>query len=286
LATLAIPPRLTGGAALPSPLVILALATVVTVALVAALAPWLAPFEPLHQSLLARNQGPGPGHLLGTDHLGRDVLSRALYGARMSLLAGIGGLVVALALGGGLGLVAAALGGPVGWAVFGVLDVVRAMPGVLFALLLVVALGAGLGSVVLALGLTFAPIFARVAHATYAREAATGHVEMAEVFGSGRLAVLRRHILPNVAGAFITQGAIILPRCIVTESVMSFLGLGAAPDTPTWGRMIAQASPYVEIAPLPVLVPVLALSLFTLSLALLGNALRRSTDPLRRGAAR
>jgi ABC-type dipeptide/oligopeptide/nickel transport system permease subunit len=242
----------------------------------------VAPHDPFAQNLLDRNQAPSATYWFGTDHLGRDVFSRLLLGARLSLSIALGGAVLALVIGGGIGLTAAAIGGGLDYVVFGFVDLLRALPGVLLAMLLIVGLGAGVVPVMVALGLTFAPLFARIARAVFHREASADYVAAARTFGSSQLRILSRHILPNVAGAFITQGAIVLPRCIVTESVLSFLGLGVAPDTPTWGRMIAQASAYVEVAPVSVLAPVLMLSLVTTCFALIGDQLRATLDPLRR----
>ena len=271
------------GAIKGNPFTIFCAGVILAVVLVGLLAPWLMPRDPFQQNLLTRNTPPNEINRLGTDHLGRDILSRLILGARLSLGVGLASMIIALTLGGGLGLAAAAVGGVVEYIFFALVDLVRAMPGVLLALILLVALGSGLVPVIVVLGITFAPHFARIARATHQRESGTDYVAAARQFGSSRLNILARHILPNVTGAFITQAAIILPRCIVSESVLSFLGLGVPPDTPTWGRMIAQAGRFVEIAPSTVLFPVLTLSLVTLSLAILGDALRRYFDPLRRG---
>jgi ABC-type dipeptide/oligopeptide/nickel transport system permease subunit len=257
------------------------IAVVGTVLFSAAFGPALVGTDPMEQTLLDRNQGPSAAYWLGTDHLGRDVLSRLVTGARLSLLTGTLGLLAALLFGGVLGLLAALLRGPVEVAYFGAIDLVRAMPGVLLALLLVVALGAGIGPVAIALGVTFAPFFAYVARATYARERAMTYVTAARTFGASERWILGWHVLPNIAGALVTLSAIILPRAIVTESVLSFLGLGVEPDTPTWGRMIAQSARYLERNPVAVLAPVLTLSLFTLSVTMLGDRLRARFDPRR-----
>ncbi|ESR24916.1 ABC transporter permease [Lutibaculum baratangense] len=257
-------------------------AIVLAIALAAAFAPLIATHDPLAQDLLSLNQGPGAAHLLGTDHIGRDVFSRLVVGARTTLLVGIGGTLVAFLIGAALGLAALALGRVPEMIVFGFIDLVRAMPGILLALLLIVAIGAGTGPVTLALGISFAPFFAYIARASYKREAAQDYVKAAGLFGGGRLHVLALHILPNVMGGLVTQAAIILPRCIVTESVLSFLGLGSSPDAPTWGRMVSDASRYIELAPHAILAPVLALIALTVSLLLVGDALRKTLDPLRR----
>lgn len=260
-------------------------AAVVLALAVAVFAPWLYTHDPYAQDYAAMAASPSAAHWLGTDELGQDVFSRILLGCRLSLMIGLSAAVVALLAGGALGLAAIALGGIVDYVVFAVIDLIRAMPGVLFALAMVVALEPGTTSVVLALGIAFAPVFARIVKATYQREVAMAYVAAARTFGAGRLRTAFRHILPNVAGALITQFAIIAPRCIVSESVLSFLGLGVSPETPTWGRMIATGAMALEEAPHAVLAPVVALSLLTLGLSLVGDSLRLAADPLRRGAS-
>ncbi len=256
-------------------------AILLVIVAVALAAPMIAPFDPLDQDLLALNQPPGPEHWLGTDHIGRDVFSRLVMGARTTLLVGFGGAFAAFVFGAGFGLIALSLGRVSEAILFGAIDLVRAMPGVLLALLLIVALGEGVGPVTIALGISFAPFFAYVARAIYHREAAKDYVAAARLFGGDPLHVLRVHLAPNLIGGLVTQAAILLPRCIVTESVLSFLGLGSSPDAPTWGRMVAEASRYIELAPHAILAPVLAIVLLTLSLSFFGDTVRRKLDPLR-----
>ncbi len=241
----------------------------------------LIPQDPFEQDLLNRNVPPSLEHLAGTDNFGRDVLARLLYGAKLTLMVGLGGVVSALVFGAVLGLTALAVGQWLSVPVYGLIDFIRALPDVLLALILIVALGPAISSVMIALGIAFAPFFAYVARAAWMREMAADYITVARTFGAGRLRILYRHALPNIIGAVITLVAVILPRCIVTESVLSFLGLGVSPDTPTWGRMIADGTPLFERAPHAVLIPVLALSTLTLALALLGNHLRARVDPLR-----
>lgn len=250
-------------------------------ALVAALlGPALLAADPLVQNLAARNQWPSAAYLLGTDSLGRDILARLIAGARVTLGVATVATLVAATLGAGGALLALALGRVAEEIVFGIVDMIRAMPSILLALVLMIALGIGTTALIAALGLAYAPFFARVARAAYRREHGMGYVEAAWTMGVGRTAILRRHILPNVAGALITQAAIVFPRAITSESVLSFFGLGAEPSMPTWGRMIADAIPYVERAPLALAFPVAALTLTTLATILLGDWLRRAIDPL------
>lgn len=287
LALSSAPPREKRAGPLPAAVLVAGVLVVAIVAM-AAVAPLLAPYDPLDQDLLALNRAPDAAHWLGTDHIGRDVLSRLVTGTRTTLVIGFGGAAIALAIGGGIGLVALALGRVADTLVFGAVDLVRAIPPILLALLLVVALGAGAGPVAIALGLSYAPFFAYVARATWRREMAQDYVVAARTFGGGRLHVLAVHVVPNLAGALITQAAIVLPRCIVTESVLSFLGLGSSPDFPTWGRMVADSSRYIEVAPHVILAPVVAIVILTAGLSLIGDHLRRRLDPLRhaRGAGR
>jgi ABC-type dipeptide/oligopeptide/nickel transport system permease subunit len=261
---------------------VIILAIIVAVAIAA---PLIAPYDPLDQDLLSLNQWPGPEHWLGTDHIGRDVFSRLVMGARTTLLVGLGGAAAAFVLGAGFGLVALSLGRITETILYSAIDLVRAMPDVLLALLLIVALGEGAGPVAIALGISFAPFFAYVARAIYRREAAKDYVTAARLFGGGPLHVLRLHFAPNLVGGLVTQAAILMPRCIVTESVLSFLGLGSSPDAPTWGRMVAEASRYIEVAPHAILAPVLAIILLTLSLSFVGDAVRLRLDPLREADA-
>ncbi|WP_211100014.1 ABC transporter permease [Acuticoccus kandeliae] len=254
---------------------------VLAIVLVAVFAPWIATHDPFAQDLFNLNTPPAADHLLGTDHIGRDVFSRFVMGARQTLLVGVGGTLVAFLLGGALGLLGMAFGRWSEAAVFAFIDLVRAVPGILLALLIIVAVGEGTGPVTLALGVSFAPFFAYVARATYKREAAQDYVRVAGLFGGSRVHVLRLHIVPNLLGSLLTQAAIILPRCIVTESVLSFLGLGSSPDAPTWGRMISDASRYLEVSPHAILVPIAGLITLTVGLLVLGDALRERLDPLR-----
>lgn len=247
------------------------------------LAPSLVGGDPLAQVLAARNAPPSAGAWLGRDSLGRDVAARLIAGGRITALVAAASALVALCIGAGLGLAALAAGAWASGPVFAVFDLVRAMPSVLLALSLLVALGAGVGPVVLALGIAFAPTMAMVARAAWLRERNAGYVEAAIAAGGTPIGILRRHVAPNVAGALVTQAAIVLPRCVTSESVLSFLGLGVPPEVPTWGRMIAAALPFVERAPHALAAPAAALAALTLVLAIAGDRLRRRLDPLRRG---
>jgi peptide/nickel transport system permease protein len=242
--------------------------------IVAVAGPWLATHDPMMFSA-DMNEPPGDGHVLGTDDAGRDVFSRLVVGTGLSLFYGASAALVALGLGAVTALLAMSLGRPVEYALFAMVDLVRALPGILFALAFIVAFEPGAFSVVLALGVSFAPNFAMITRATYLQQMTQAYTQAAKVLGArpGRIALV--HVLPNIGGALITQFAIILPRCIVSESVLSFLGLGVSSESPSWGRMIASATPFMEEAPHALLAPILALSAVTFALAIIGNAQRR-----------
>lgn len=232
--------------------------------------------DPYAQDFLARNQGPGAAHWLGTDQFGRDLLARLMAGAWLTLSVAAGATTVALLAGAGVTLAACIAGGWVRTAVFTVFDLLRTLPSILVGLAIMTAAGAGTTTVIFAIGLIFAPLFAYIASAAYDRERLAGYAMAARLMGGSTLAVAWRHMLPNIAGALITQAAIVMPRAVTTESVLSFLGIGVAPDTPTWGRIIAAASEYAEDAPLSLALPVLTLAITTIALSIVGHRLRNA----------
>jgi len=250
--------------------------------LAAVLGPMLLAQDPYAQDLLARNGAPSAAHWLGTDNLGRDILARIVAGTRFTLIVAVFSGAIALVGGAGLGLVACSIGGVVRTALYMVFDMIRTLPPILLSLAMMVAFGVGTQSVILAVGISFMPLFGYVSRAASEREMTSGYVRAAHVLGIPRSTILWRHIFPNVAGTLLTQLAIVVPRAIVIESVLSFFGLGVAPDVPTWGRIIAMAVPYAEDAPNSLLFPVLALALTSLSLSIVGSQLRRRFDPLAR----
>ena len=193
------------------------------IALVAIAAPWIAPYNPLDQDLLALNRAPDAVHWLGTDHIGRDVLSRVIVGARTTLIVGFAAPPPPLCSVRRSALRRSPSGASEA-IVFGVIDLVRAMPNVLLALLLIVAFGSELVPVATALGISFAPFFAHVARATTSARSPRA-TSRRRAPSAAALHILALHVLPNVTGSLVTQAAILPPRCVVTESVLSFLGL-------------------------------------------------------------
>jgi ABC-type dipeptide/oligopeptide/nickel transport system permease subunit len=247
--------------------------------------PALSGLDPLAQNIGGANTPPSAAHWLGRDHLGRDIFTRLAVGTRLTLFVALAATLAAILLGAALGLLAVASGRVAETLVFGGYDLVRAMPSILLAMTLLVALGPGILPLTLAIGLAYAPIFAHVARAVWRRESSAGYVAAARVMAAAPLAILVRHVAPNLFGAIVTQAAIVVPRAITTDSVLSFFGFGVTPGTPTWGRMIADAVRHAETAPLALAMPVAALAAITLAFALLGDRLRLDADPLRRGMA-
>lgn len=260
----------------------LALAGMIITGLVmmtAILAPVLAPYNPLVMSLPVRLQPPSAAHLLGTDHLGRDILSRIIYGARISLEVG----VVAVALGSILGLIAGAaagyLGGRTDIIIMSVMDAVYAFPAILLALVLVAALGSSLVTVMTAIAIVRIPIFARTVRGCILSEREKEYIEAARCLGQRQFWILARHILPNILAPLIVVTTTYFATAIVVEASLSFLGLGVPPPAASWGVMLNDGRKYMEQYPYVAIFPGLAISLTVLGFNFLGDGLRDVLDP-------
>ncbi|MEX2230424.1 MAG: ABC transporter permease [Dehalococcoidia bacterium] len=255
---------------------------IVAIATAAALlAPLLAPYDPLVQDTYARYAGPSAQHLLGLDELGRDVLSRLLHGARITLRTGITSIAIAMPAGALLGAWAGFRRGWLDAAIMRVLDVQLAYPGILLALVLIVTLGASQRSVIIALAIGYVPYFARIIRGAVMREASLDYVLAAEALGQRRWMMLLRHIGPNVAGLLVVHGSFAVSGAMVAESSLSFLGLGVSPSDPSWGRMLSEGTQAVYIAPHVAVIPIAALSLVILGWFLIGEGSREWLDPRR-----
>lgn len=260
------------------PMVVVMLAVVVAMLLIAALAPWIVPFDPMKMNIVGRMKPPTALHLFGTDEFGRDVLSRVILGGRLSLLVGFLVVVVATVIGTLLGL----LGGYVR-ALDGVVmrftDALMAFPDILLAIAFMAALGPSLFNVVLALGIVYTPRVARVVRAATLVVREMPYVEAARALGAGDLRIVFRHILPNLMSPVIVQATFIFAYAILTEAALSFIGVGVPPTTPTWGNMIAGAQQYFRQADWLMLFPGLAIVVTVLSLQVVGDGLRDALDP-------
>lgn len=226
---------------------------------------------------------PDAEHLMGTDRYGRDIWSRIAYGTRVSLQVSFLAVLFAAALGVVLGMIAGYFGGASDYIIMRLMDAIFAFPSVLLAIALVAIGGSGLGSIVLAITIVYIPIFARVARASALSVREREFVTAAYAAGVGSPRILLVHIFPNILSPIIVQMALRLSSAITVEAALSFLGLGAAPPTPTLGSMLSEGRAFMELAPWTVLYPGLALALVILSVNLFGDALRDMLDPRLRG---
>lgn len=252
---------------------------------VAAAAPWLAPYDPLSQSLIARFRPPigfegyRPGHYLGTDELGRDVLSRCLHGLRLTLALAALGATIGLFLGASLGLLAGVAGGRIDTAIMGAVDVQIAVPFTLIALFALTLFGSTITVLVAVLGLYGWEQYARIVRAEAARMMAMPFVEAARCAGASPLQIARAHLLPNLVSPLVVQFTLSLTNIMLVESTLSFLGLGVQPPTATLGAMVGVGRDYLPTAPWIALAPAFAILLVTFSVQLLGDWLRDRADP-------
>jgi len=247
--------------------------------LVAVTAPALAPHDPLSmasQALLAPPGGPYP---FGTDQFGRDQLSRLLYGARVSLIVSVASVVLALAGGGAVGVVSGHYGGRIDGALMRVMDVIFAFPAVLLAIAIMAAAGTAVWTVIVAIGVVYTPQFARISRASVLATRTLEYVEAAGALGAGTRRVLLRHILPNISAPLIVQTSLSLSLAILTESALSFLGLGTQPPTPSWGNMLADSRRFMATAPWTAVFPGATIAMIVLGFNLLGDGLRDLLDP-------
>jgi peptide/nickel transport system permease protein len=252
--------------------------------LVAILAPVLAPYSPTEQNLLLIADGccPGPSreHWLGVDELGRDELSRIIYGARYSLVVGVMSVTVGLSIGLVLGSIAGYLGGWADSVVMRLMDILLAIPSLLLAIGIVAMLGAGLVPVMIAVGVATVPIFARLLRGTILGQREADYVLAARSIGVRKRVILTSHILPNSISPVIVAGTLAMATAIIDVAGLGFLGLGPQdPATPEWGTMLTTADRYVSGAPFLAFFPGLAIVIVVLGFNLIGDALREALDP-------
>jgi peptide/nickel transport system permease protein len=248
-------------------------------ALVALLAPWLAPYDPETIALAANLQAPSGGHPFGTDSLGRDVLSRTIWGARISLTIGV--VSVALAMLGGvpLGALAAWRGGWADRTIMRAVDVLLSFPTILLAIVVITIFGPGLGHAMLAIGVAQVPLYARLTRAAVLRVKILSFVEAARAAGCGEWRLLARHVLPNCLPPLLVQSTLLFATAILSAAYLGFLGLGAQPPTPEWGTMLAKARDFLRTAPHVSIFPGVTIMLTVLGLNLLGDGLRDVLEP-------
>lgn len=250
----------------------------------ALLAPWLAPFDPTKQSLIARFRPPlgwdgaRPGHWLGTDELGRDILSRGLHGLQLTLMLAALGATLGLLIGGTLGLLAGVVGGRTEAAIMGAVDAQIALPFTLIALFVLTVFGSSLTVLVFVLGLYGWEQYARIVRAEAARLMTLPFIEAARCAGASPSRIALTHLLPNLASPLVVQFTLSLSNIILLESTLSFLGLGVQPPTATLGAMVGVGRDFMPTAPWIVLVPALLILAVTFSIQILGDWLRDRAD--------
>jgi ABC-type dipeptide/oligopeptide/nickel transport system permease subunit len=251
----------------------------IAVVLVALLAPIVAPYDPLKQDLSNILLPPSGAHWLGTDNLGRDIVARVIYGTRVSLIAGLASVALAVLAGSLLGLSAGFAGGTYDSVVMRLIDAILSFPALVLALALGAVMGAGLIGVVIALAVVYTPTFARLMRGQVLTIREREYVQAARVLGSPAWRIVRVHVLPNVATPIVVQASLSIAFAILAEASLSFLGLGVRPPEPSWGGMINQGRGYLQQAPWIVFGPGAALFVTVLGLNFVGDAIRDALDP-------
>jgi peptide/nickel transport system permease protein len=258
------------------------IAGVVIMALVVALAlaaPLVAPSDPYSMNRIQSLQGPSWRHPMGTDELGRDLFSRVLYGARISLSVAAAAVAIATVLGAPIGIVAGYFGGWLDGLLMRLMDVVFAFPALLLALAITAFLGPNLRNATLALGIVYAPGFARIARGPVLSAKHQEYVEASRVSGASHLRILGRHLLPNVISPLIVTATVTFSFALLAEAALSYLGLGAQPPEPSWGEMLSGGRRFMETVPSLAIFPGVAIMVTVLGSNLIGDALRDILDP-------
>ena len=258
------------------------LAVIVTFVLLAITATWVTPYDPIAQSWMTVRKAPSALHWFGTDEVGRDVLTRVVFGARASLMAGVISIAIALSIGVPLGLVAGYLGGFVDALISRLTDAMLACPFLILAIALAAFLGPSLGNAMIAIGITATPIFVRLTRGQVMAVKVEDYVEAARAVGNPRWRIALVHILPNILPALLVQATLSIAAAIIAEAALSFLGLGQQPPAPSWGSMLNTAKNFVDNAPWMAIWPGLSIFLLVLSFNLLGDGLRDALDPRQR----
>jgi peptide/nickel transport system permease protein len=239
----------------------------------------VSPYRPLEQAMTQRLRPPSAAHLLGTDDFGRDILTRILFGSRISLQVGFVAVGIAGSIGIVLGLLSGYFGGWVDNVLMRCMDVLLAFPAILLAVTIMALLGPSTTNVMIAIGIAYIPIFARVVRGTVLTVKPNEYVEAARAAGASELRMLVQHIVPGTTGPIIVQVSLALAYAILAEAALSFLGLGTQPPTPTWGSMLSFGRDFVREAPWFTFFPGFAIFLTVLSLNLVGDGLSDALDP-------
>ncbi len=262
-----------------------AMAGLVVVALfllVALLAPWLSPYDPVATSWGAIRKAPSAAHWFGTDEIGRDVLSRVIWGTRASLAAGVISVSISIAIGVPIGLAAGFVGGLTDGLISRITDAFLACPFLILAIAMAAFLGPSLSNAMIAIGVSATPIFVRLTRAQVLNVKVEDYVEAARALGNPPWRIAFRHVLPNVVAPLIVQSTLAIATAVIAEASLSFLGLWQQPPEPSWGSMLNTAKNYMDQAPWMAIWPGLAIFVLVLAFNLLGDGLRDALDPRRR----
>ncbi|WNS75724.1 ABC transporter permease [Bacillus sp. DTU_2020_1000418_1_SI_GHA_SEK_038] len=252
---------------------------VIIFAILAILAPVIAPYDPSHIEMSKKLQTPSSEHWLGTDDKGRDILSRLLYGSRISLTVGILSTVLGAVVGIVLGIVSGYYGRWIDSVIMRICDVLLAFPGILLALAIVSILGASTTNVIIAVAFFAIPTFARIVRGSTLSVKKLEYIDAIRAMGSSDFRIIFKHILPNILSPIIVQSTLYIASAIITASALSFLGMGTQPPTPEWGTMLAQGRSYVAQAPHLTLFPGFVILLVVVGFNLFGDGLRDALDP-------
>lgn len=258
---------------------LIALFVIVALILIAIFAPFIAPYDPIKQSWSAVRKAPSLAHWFGTDEVGRDILSRIIYGTRASLSAGVISVGIAISIGVPLGLLAGYLGGKVDAILGRITDAMLAVPFLILAIALAAFLGPSLGNAMIAIGVTATPLFIRLTRGQTLSVVKEDYIEAARAVGNPGWRIALRHILPNVMPALLVQATLTIATAIIAEASLSFLGLGQQPPAPSWGSMLNAAQRFLTNAPWMAVWPGLAIFVTVLSFNLFGDGLRDALDP-------
>jgi peptide/nickel transport system permease protein len=261
------------------PSALVAVAVVAVFIVIAIAAPRVAPFDPIAQNFLAVRKPPSNVHVLGTDEVGRDVLSRLIWGARASLVAGVIPVAIALGFSIPFGLLSGYAGGWIDSVIMRVTDAMLAVPFLIVAIALAAFLGPSLTNAMVAIGIAALPTFVRLARGTVLAIKTEDYIEAAHALGCSHVRVAGRHVLPNMLAPLLIQSSLTVAAAVIAEASLSFLGLGQQPPAPSWGSMLNAAQRYLSQAPWMALYPGLVIFSLVMALNVLGDRLRDALDP-------
>jgi peptide/nickel transport system permease protein len=262
-----------------SPNAILGAVVVAIFLFISAAAPVVAPHNPDRANFAIARQGPSADYWLGADELGRDLFSRLIYGARLSLIVGIIAVGIGVLVGAPLGLVAGFLGGRTDQIIMRLMDIMLAFPSILLAILMVAAFGPSLNNAMIAIGVVSIPIYARLMRGSTLAVKEELYIEASRATGSSNARILARHVVPNTLAPIVVQSTLQIAVAIQASAALGFLGLGAPPDVAEWGNMLQKGRTYILSAPHIVIFPGLAIMLVVLGFNLMGDGLRDAIDP-------